>query len=88
MAGILNRYGEVYQEINDYYCNEPPEIKECDPFQVFLVNQNHLSNCFLLLSDHLNDNVRKVLFYLFWIFKCKILLPKSVKDWIKMLKGN
>ena len=35
MAGILNRYGEVYQEINDYYCNEPPEIKECDPFQVF-----------------------------------------------------
>jgi hypothetical protein len=68
MAGILNRYGEVYQEINDYYCNEPPEIKECDPFQVFLVNQNHLSNCFLLLSDHLNDNVRKFLFYLILIF--------------------
>ena len=58
LAGILNTYSEVYHEINEYFCCEAIEANECDPFHVFLGNQNHLSNCFLLLSDHLKDNVK------------------------------
>jgi hypothetical protein len=62
MSGILNRYCGLYHEINDFFCDEAAKEKEFDSFQVFLGNQDHISNCFLLLSDHLKDNVKNSFF--------------------------
>ena len=59
MAGLLNKYCVFFDNIQNGYDvrSEEKALNEEGPLEVFLVNQAHFSNCFLLISDHLNDNV-------------------------------